>query len=318
MSIIPGITDSRQKGYTVVGGNEALFESNISLVLLNRGGRYMLKTVLEQLDTLGFDQIFSIEPSLENWEIEELALNYPRVRFVMLSGDSSPGERINIAASEMKSERFLVVWNDLCQVQGADASKIAVRLKESNEVLLAPPLLNSRYEAAAVVKNPVLVKGTVKIVPTTSLREGLDTLYPHDYVGLYHRESFLSVDGFDPSISSSWVQLLDFGFRCRLQGKLIKTTQAFKLICDTEVPTEDQTAHVDVNRFWLKNIAPVFHSGAAHLPWRRFLSYLLRAGENPFEAWKEFKEIREWVSLNRFRFLSDAKQIIDEWENPEL
>ncbi len=317
MNTIRGITEAHTGDYTVVGGNDALCESNISLVLLNRGGRYMLKNVIERLNALGFDQIFSVEPSLENWEIEELSQCYPRVRFVLFNQSSTVGERINTAAQEMKSDHFLVVWNDACTIQGGPASRIASRLN-GDLLLSVPTLLNNRYEAAPIVKNPVLVKGAVNIMPSAATREGTNSLYPHDYAGLYERKRFLSLGGYDGGIASCWMQLLDFGFRAHLQGELIKTTQSFKLVCDDEVPPEDQTPNADVNRFWLKNIAPVLLNGYAHIPWRKFPRYLLRAGENPFEALREFREGREWVLLNRYRFVADARTLIEDWENPDL
>jgi len=47
--------------------------------------------------------------------------------------------------------------------------------------------------------------------------------------------------------------------------------------------------HPDYRRFYLKNIAPVFRGDTAHLPWRRFLSYLFKSGEGWRSAWKSFR-----------------------------
>ena len=103
---------------------------------------------------------------------------------------------------------------------------------------------------------------------------------------------------------------MDFGFRSSLWGEEIAATQFIKLSYDGDIPEEDSTAGEGSLRFYLKNLAPVFHGDYAHLPFRRFPGYCGRRGDI-FVAWEEFKEGRSWVKANRYRFTSDARTIAE-------
>ena len=141
-------------------------------------------------------------------------------------------------------------------------------------------------------------------------KEGLPSLYPFDGIGIYDRERFLRLGGFDPSIKSFYWQLMDFGFRSSLWGEEIAATQLIKLSYENSVPQEDSTTGESWRRFFLKNLAPVFRRDYAHIPLRRFPGYFCRRGDF-FSAWNEFIAARAWVKTNRYRFRSDAKTIAE-------
>jgi hypothetical protein len=134
-------------------------------------------------------------------------------------------------------------------------------------------------------------------------------------VGIYDRQRFIRLGGFDTSIRNPYWQLMDFGFRACLWGEEISVTQHVKLSSEGEIPATDSTIDESYRRFYLKNIAPVFRGDHAHLPWRRFPGYLAKSGWDIFGAWEEFTEARRWVATNRSRWKYDARIVNELWED---
>jgi hypothetical protein len=133
-------------------------------------------------------------------------------------------------------------------------------------------------------------------------------------VGIYDRERFIRLAGFDRTLKSRYWQLMDFGFRAYLWGGEIISTQTLKLSYETDFPTEKNMGSPDYNRFYLKNIAPVFRGDCAHLPLRRFPGFLLQTGGGISAAWEDFAESRRWVHANSFRWHSDPRAIVKRWD----
>jgi len=132
---------------------------------------------------------------------------------------------------------------------------------------------------------------------------------------MHDRKRFMLLGGFDPSIKSFHWQLMDFGFRSRLWGESIAATPLVKLTYEGAIPQEDGTAESGYKRFFLKNLAPVFRGDYAHIPLRRFPWYYRNMGSDLSSAWEEFSAAREWVNVNRYRFTSDARTIVERWES---
>jgi hypothetical protein len=110
---------------------------------------------------------------------------------------------------------------------------------------------------------------------------------------------------------------MDFGFRAHLWGEEIRSTQLIRLSYNGEVPPQDSTVDENHLRFYLKNILPVFSGDAAHIPLRFFPGYFFHSGEDPFQAWDDFSDVRRWVKENKFRFRRDSRSLMDLWEYPE-
>jgi hypothetical protein len=297
-------------------------------VLLNRGGRYPRRTLFQELEKAGFDYIVSLEGPGERYDLEELSAAFPFVRFILPKGPINPGAQISLGASELSSPLFFALWNDLRILHGGGAARMAERLLLSQEELsrdesraslyrrlcTVPVIQNSRFETLPTLIAPALIRGSVKTIPFVPDREGLPSLYPFDGIGIYDRERFIQMGGFDGTLTSLHWQLMDFGFRAHLWGEEINGTLAVKISYDGEVPPEDSTAEQSYRRFYLKNLAPVFRGDGAHIPLRRFPSYLWRAGEGLFRAWKDFSSGRCWVRDNRYRFRADARAVTELWE----
>jgi len=318
MNTIPITFNENLPAYTAVGGNDRRASTGLSAVILNRGGRYPRYTFFEDLEKLGFDYVLSIESSAAHYDLESLSSGFPFVRFILPQEQISRGEEINLAASELSCPLFFVLWNDLKFLRSGNAERMAERLltaepedKNTYKRLCTTPIIqDARSDTMPTLIAPALVPEkkagkVIKTIPFIPRKEGQLTLYPFDGIGIYDRERFIRLSGFDPCIKNFHWQLMDFGFRSSLWGEEIAVTQLVKLSYETLVPEEDITVDEGFFRFFLKNIAPVFKGDYAHIPLRRFPGYLKRRGDL-FAAWDEFFSARAWVRTNRFRFSSDA------------
>jgi hypothetical protein len=327
MNTIPLTFNSTVSSYTAVGGSERAASTGLSAVLLNRGGRYPRRTLFQELEKTGFDYIVSIEDA-ERYDVEELSARFPFVRFILLKEPLTPGEQINLAVSELSGPLFFVLWNDLRILHSGGASRMADRLYCSVEdirsgnpgpnkrLCTTPVIQNSQFETLPTLIAPALYRGTLKPVFFATQREGTPTLFPFDGVGIYDRDRFIKLGGFDLTLKSPHWQLMDFGFRAHLWGEEIRSTQHVRLSYNGEIPLSDSTAGESYRRFYLKNLAPVFHGDRAEIPFRRFFPYFFRSGKDPFLAWEDFAEGRSWVRTNRYRFQKDARTLVELWETP--
>jgi len=332
MSGIPTIFNDKLPSYTAVGGAEKRASTGLSAVILNRGGRYSRYSLFEDLGKAGFDYVLSMENSFTRYDLEALSGSFPFVRFILLKDQLSPGEEINLAAAELSSPLFFVLWNDLRILRGGGAGRMAERLlaeedggrensRRYKRLCTVPLIQDGRSDSLPTLTAPVLFpeknpENAVKTIPYIPSRERLPSLYPFDGIGIYDRERFMRLGGFDSAMKSFYWQLMDFGYRCSLWGEEISSTQLIKLSYDGAVPLEDSTAGESYLRFYLKNLAPVFRGDHAHLPLRRFPGYLKRRG-GPIAAWKEFSGARLWVKTNRYRFCSDSQTIAERFTSFE-
>ena len=327
MSTIPTTFSETIPSYTVVGGRERLAAAGLSAVLLNRGRNFIRWNLFQDLEKTGFDTVISVEPSPPSYDIEKLSARFPFVRFVLLQQPISRGEQINLAVSELDSPLFFVLWNDLKIISGGVARRMAERLTLSDDdtektreggpykrLCTVPLMQTSRFETLPTLIVPALKRKKVKVLFLGPSSEGLSSLYPFDGVGIYDRERFVRMGGFDGTLKNSYWQFMDFGFRAFLWGEEIAGTQAIKLSYEGDVPSEENSGGEDFCRFYLKNLAPVFRHDSAHLPLRRFPGFLLRTESGFFPAWEHFCEGRRWVYANRFRWRCDPRTIAKRWD----
>jgi hypothetical protein len=311
--------------YTAVGGALRGNAAGVSTILLNRGGRYPRRTLFTELEKAGFDYVVSLEGPQDRYDLEDLHDRFPFVRFIILKESIGLGEQINLAVSEIESPLFFVLWNDLRILHGADAAKISAWFlldAAGRRFCTVPVIQTPRLETLPTLTAPALYRPrlpwksreAVKSLRFPPLTEAQPSLYPFDGVGLYDRERFIRLGGFDRAIRNPYWQLMDLGFRAHLWGEEIRCTQLIRLSYDGEPSPEDTTADAGYRRFYLRNLAPVLRKDAAHVPFRLFSSYYLRTGGGLLTAWEEFKENRKWVSDNALRFKRDARNLATLWE----
>jgi len=322
---IPLTSNAGWKGtlpsYTAVGGAERAASTGLSLVLLNRGGRYPRRTLFQELERTGFDYIISVEGSQERYDLEELTGRFPYVRFILVKDKITAGEAINLAAAELSSPFFFVMWNDHRLFNGINAARMMDFFAGKQRLCTAPVVQNSRFETLHTLVTPVFHrergKGrlSVKVLPEEPVRENQNTLFPYDWLGFYDKDRFLRLGGFDREIFHPHWQLMDFGFRTYLWGEEIRSTQMIRVIHEGVALPQDNTAEVSYRLFYLKNLAPEWRGDHAHLPLRCFPRYLAGMGWDIPGAWSEFSRERLWVLKNRSRFCRDARGVTDLWEH---
>ncbi|MFP3040372.1 hypothetical protein LQZ19_00995 [Treponema primitia] len=322
--------------YTAVGGALRGASTGVSAILLNRGGRYPRRTLFTELEKAGFDCVISLEGPNDRYDLEELSDRFPFVRFIILKDTINSGEQINLAVREIESPLFFVLWNDLRILYGGDAAKISAWFRLSGEELLksapgnspirrlctVPVIQNSDLETLPTLTTPALYRSklfwkfrnAVKTLHFSPQIEAQPSLYPFDGVGIYDRERFIRMGGFDGTLKNPYWQLMDFGFRSHLWGEEIRGTQLVRLSYEGEAEPEDTSADAGYRRFYLRNVAPVFRKDSAHIPLRLFPSYFCKTGGDPVAAWEEFRENRQWVSANGRRFKRDVRILTGLWE----
>jgi hypothetical protein len=326
MSTIPTIFNENPPSYTVVGGNERLAATGLSAVILNRPGRYSRRGFLQELEKIGFDYVVSIELSSERYDLEELSGSFPFVRFILPKTQLNLGEKINLAARELDSPLFFVLWNDLKLVAGGTARRMAERLTVSHDdtderktspykrLCTVPVIQNSRFETLPTLTAPVIIKKNVRSLLFAPNGEEVSSLYPFDGIGIYDRERFIRIGGYDGTMKSMHWQLMDFGFRSHLWGEDIRLSQQIKLSYDGSSSAEDNTAEDSYRRFYFKNLAPVFRGDCAYLPLRSFLAFVFSSHTRLFATWEDFYESRRWVRTNSPRWKCDVRTLAGRWD----
>lgn len=319
--------------YTVVGSAERSGAAGLAAVLLNRGARYPRKQVFTELVKAGFDYIISVENPAAHYGIDELSSAFPQARFVLLSARATPGEQINIAAAELRTPLFFVLWNDLRILYGGQASKIAERLLlpagelgrgEPNKnwyrrLCTTPVFQNTQFEPLPFAFLPSMHNRRFETLPYTAAKEDAPTLFPFQSVGIYDRQRFLGIGGFDASIHNPFWQLVDFGVRAWLWGEEIRCTHHIRLRCDGSGGLEDSTSDESYWRFALKNILPAVRRDEAktvyaHLPLKKLLFFMLRSGQSPRTAFRQFFAARKWVSANGANWKMSAEEMLQNWD----
>ena len=326
MNITHSTFNDNLPSYTAVGGSGRGASTGLSAVILGRSGRQSRFDFFEELSKSGFDYVLSMERADSRYDFETLTSAFPFVRFILLKDAVTPGEEINLAASELSSPLFFVMRNDTKILRGSNAERTAERLLSggqspaslsgalntaSKRLCTVPIIQDGHAEIMPTLIAPALLPSSIiRTIPHFCEREGQNTLYPFDGIGIYDRERFIRLGGFDSTIKSFYWQLMDFGFRSSLWGEEIAFTRLIKLAYDEDLPVEDSTITESCMRFILKNLAPVFRRDYGYIPFRRFPSWLGKR-KKISSAWKEFREIRQWVKINRYRFKSDARTIAE-------
>lgn len=317
MSITPSTSE---RPYTVVGGRRvervAGAARKTSLIVLHRGGRYRRFELFDDLQRLGFDDVLSLEPSTDTYDIEALAQQYGAVRFLIPQETLSIGTQVNIGMQEALGRVVLVIWNDMELERSA--GRVAVRLAEETDHLCVVPLIRSdKGETVPTLSAPAFHGGRFRILPFTPGHDGLPSLFPADYVGLYRRKRFLSIGGYDPAIDTPHWQKLDFGLRAHLWGEHILYHSALRMSSLGRPPADDTTPDESYRRFYLKNLALRFRADQAQLPASRFLPFYVKTGGGMVPSWRLFRSLQQWVFENRYRYVQDARRVTELWEMRE-
>ncbi len=320
--------------YTVIGGPKVdrtrKTRYPLALLLLNRGSRFYRQEKLHELQDAGVDEIICVEGPRAPYDIEPLSREFPEIHFLLLQEEASAGEKINLGIEEARTRLVFVMWSDMELVgtppAGGEAGSSWQSLLapeflaeiEHKEILCTVPRLRSCKDTTLPsIQIPALIKGKLKVIPWDAVEEGMKSLFPYDYCGLYHRSRFLLAGGFDSWMASPYWQKLDFGLRCFLWGEQILCRRDLELRYKGETLSEDTSADVSYKLFFLKNMAVRFDGEMGILPASKRFGYCLRSDSRWLEARSEFQEVQNWVRQNRYRFKYDVPSLVNHWEIPE-
>ncbi|MDC7228195.1 MAG: hypothetical protein PQJ61_15645 [Spirochaetales bacterium] len=307
--------------YTVIGGRrEPEMRKRpplISIVLLDRAGRVFKTETLSLLGKLNAYEIISIEGGGAGYDVESMSVRFPSVRFIRIHNQTTEGEKINIGIEESESRYVLVLYDDMSVSPGVLSERLLEQISLA-DCLCCVPLIQSRKQSTVpTIMSPAYLKNSLKIVQLPPSVDGMDSLFPFDYCGIYDRELFRKLGGFDRRIYSKWWQKMDFGFRAHMWGERIQCKTSLRIKYLDEIPEESITPDKSYRFFYLKNLTVRFDGDSGTIPKSRFPSYHFKSGESFFTALKEFREAREWVETNKYRFRMEARSITEIWEAPE-
>jgi hypothetical protein len=321
MNTIPTTSKKIRIPYTVVGGKKIDKRQRtpavLSVCILNRGGRLYRKDFFEEIQRMGSLEIISIEGPGAGYDQEQLVRKYPNLRFLNVHTNISQGERVNIGIEEAHGKYIFILWDDVKLLTGTLSTRFLDKLQEEDPLCTVPVISNPQGEPVPSIMSPAFYRNKLKVLPFHCQKENTSSLFPFDYMGIYCKERFTQVGGYDYSIEHPYWQKMDFGFRVHMWGERIVCNGSFRLGYEGEVPAEDTTPNEDYRRFFLKNLSVRFVNDRGILPFSGFFPYWFKTGNGIIDSWKQFKAVREWVNLNGFRFQRDARGVTELWEIPE-
>jgi len=320
MSTIPTTSSSTRVAYTIVGGRKEdrslQVSPPISILLLHRGSRPYRQEYFRELEQLGSIEIVSIESKVRTYDIDALSRRYPQIRFLILHEEVSRGEQINVGMKEASGQYVFVMWSDM-KVSSPMGPQLLHRFVDAERLCTVPVIQNTKLETVPSVMVPAFHRRSLKVLPMLPQQNGVPTLFPFDYCGVYNKEKFFLAGGYDYSIPTSHWQKMDFGFRAHMWGYSQECETAFRVRYLATEPADDTTPDESYKQFFLKNLSVCFNGDRGEIPWRKFLPYYFRSGSSFFSAVKEFRKVREWVALNQYRFTGDARDVTALWEEPD-
>lgn len=315
MNSIPLIFSQRSINRTVLGGKQrpSKIKMNVSVILINKHGSHLRVKNLEVLERCGFEKIVSLEPNLENYNLENFASKFPSVKFIIPQEKVTIGDLINIGMEEVQSE-YVLVLNDSLGLSSFRLSSVAMqKLAERKQYCFVPKMFVDKNQTLPINLIPHVEKNILKIEAVDSLQDNTPTLYPYDFIGLYNRQKFIQLGGFDYTIESSYWQNLDLAMRAWLWGERISITTVLQLAYLEDAPIEDATSNVSQFRFYLKNLAPVFKLDHGEIPLKKFFKMFRRSACGFAETINQFNDAKNWVFKNQYRFKTDASLLISNW-----
>lgn len=317
MNTIPLTLDSYKPTYTVIGNTKTIHNANnpaVSVVLLNRGPRPFRVSALTDLLKAGFHSIISLETGVDTPELEAIAGKTPELRYICMHDAVNPGVLVNIGIREALTPYILVLWNDMRLVSSALSSRFIDRIAELDLACLVPLLTDSSAAVIPSISHPAQSGKSFKVVLLEPEKDGEKSLYPFDYCGIYSKDKFRLLGGFDWTINNPYWQKLDFGLRAWLWGERLCHAQALKIKYDDTLVVDDMSIDDDYSKFWLKNLAPVYKGDSASIPWVKLLKYIISSRKRISASVKDFSAAKTWVEACSFRFKADASCLAELWD----
>jgi hypothetical protein len=170
------------------------------------------------------------------------------------------------------------------------SSRFFDKVVDLDAACLVPTLNDPAGSTVPSISHPAQSGKAFRVVPLPPKADGEKSLYPFDACGIYSREKFTSLGGYDWTIANPYWQKMDFGMRAWLWGESIRYAQALRINYEGAPASEDTT------------------------PRSRMLRYIARSRKNPRTAWEEYKAARDWIVACSYRFKADASRLADLWD----
>ena len=315
MNSIPSVFNQRVISRSVIGGHEKCpnIRMKAAVVLLNRQWSPSREKSLGILLGEGFEEVISVELNPDNYSIEDVSRRFPSVKFIIPLESVTDGDLVNICASEVKAQYFLIL-RDTLELQPNMLSPILFeRLVKDEPYCVVPRLTLQGGVSFPIVFRPSSKKSQFEVESTAKVTDGGATLYPFDGIALFNRRKFVQLGGYDYTIENPYWQTLDLAFRSWLWGESTRVSASFAAVYGSSRSEQDISASQYSNRFFLKNLAPIFVRDHGELPRSAFFRFLPRSSCGFIEALSQFLDARSWVSKNRYRFRLDAVSLVEKW-----
>ena len=315
MNGTPSIFNEKQLDCVILGGRHQEQEPllKVCAILLNNGNRHMRMQNLQGLTACGFEKIISIENDSNNYSLEDIAQEFPHVKFIIPLSKASDGDLVNLAVSEVSSPHFVVLRDSINISQSLLSSALSEKLAALSVFCVTPRIFSRTGQALPSQFFPSAKRAILKVDSSAQVHDGAATLYPFNLLGFYDTKKFKELGGYDGEIKNVYWQNLDLSFRAWLWGEKILLSTAFILNYADEVEVPDSTPDLSQLRFFLKNMAPVYKNERAEIPMLKFWGYKMRSSCGLFESFRQFKAAQDWVRKNRCRYKLDAYKLISEW-----
>ncbi len=317
MNTIPLTFNEHQINCTVLGGqnNASKGSLNICAVLLNKNGSHLHLQTIENLISCGFRSIISVEPNSESYNIEDMSKRFPSVKFIVPREKCTEGDLINLCMAETDSEYVFVLKDSLYIPQNFMAVNLAENLTKSKSYCVVPRLVSNLGESVSIRTTPIAERGRFRIISSQLINDGVHTIFPPDFIGLYNREKFIQLGGFDYTITSSYWQNVDLAMRSWLWGEFTVLSTKLAITYKDEVPVDNVTPNLSYLRFYLKNILPKYKADHGMISNLSFMNFFFNSSCGILEAISQFSGAKKWVKMHRYRFRYDAKYMIENWNN---
>jgi hypothetical protein len=318
MSTTPTTPERGGVSYTVVGGarQDRILAApyRASLLLLNRGARFDREQALREAEALDIGEVISVEHA--SVEVDSLSRDHPGVRFLLAPEGPSVGELIDIGIAEARSRLVLVLWSDM-RLESPEALPAELEAAERcGAVCVTPELSGADGSIIPSAASPRLQGARLTVGRAVPSGERIRTLYPFDYCGIFRKDRFQSLGGFDSRITSPYWQRLQFGLLAHLWGESLVLRRGLRASYRAAMAPEDTTPDPAYRRFYLRAVAVRLGEEGAYLPMARFLPFVFRSGAPLGTALSEFREARRWVAEHRKQFRLDLKGLIGSWDTP--
>ena len=114
----------------------------------------------------------------------------PEIKFIIPQEETTNGELINLAMSEIKSDYVLVLKDTLYIPSKIILQNLATRVTESGIFCIVPWLSDKNNNTLPCVYSPSAEKSHFTVNSSSTVSDGVKTLYPFDNIALYYDGAF--------------------------------------------------------------------------------------------------------------------------------